>query len=188
MSDFNIAFALTMQSEVGSFFNINDPVVIQGLIDTPQHQRACGYVNVTGDSGGETKFGIAQNANPNIDVRDLTLAQALNIYQAKYWTPAHCDNMSSPLSAIHFDTVVNLGVGGAAKILQTALGVAADGNIGPSTLSALAAADIPSLCSSYLNARQARYNAIVAANPSQAKFLAGWTNRVNALEAWLSTQ
>lgn len=187
-TNFTIAFNLAMQSEIGSFFNPNDPAVIAGLIDTPAHRRAVGYVNVPGDAGGETKFGVAQNANGNVVVRTLTLQQALNIYQTKYWTPALCDNIPSPLSAIHFDSAVNLGVGGAAKILQTALGVTADGNIGPKTLAALAASDIPTVCTQYLNARQARYNAIVAANPSQAKFLAGWTNRVNALKAWLSTQ
>jgi len=188
-TDFITAFMLTMQSEVGPFFNITDPAVIQGLIDTQQHRYACGYINIQGDSGGTTKFGISQNNNPTVNVSTLTLAQAQNIYFNQYWTVAQCVNMSIPLSAIHFDSAVNLGVGTAAKFLQSALGVVSDGNIGPATLAALSACtDIPGLCIVYLNVRQAHYNSIVASNPGDAKFLTGWTNRVNALQAWVSSQ
>jgi lysozyme family protein len=188
-NDFITAFMLSMQTEVGPWFNANDPATQQGLIDTAQHRQACGYVNVAGDSGGVTKFGIAQTQNPSVNVSSLTLAGAQNIYFSQYWTPAHCVNIPTPLSAIHFDSAVNMGVGTAAKLLQTALGVTADGNIGPQTLGAVAACtDIPGLCSLYLNARQARYNLIVTNNPSQAQFLQGWTNRVNALQAWVTSQ
>jgi len=178
-----------MKEEVGPWYNPNDPAVINGLIDTPANRKACGYVNIAGDSGGLTKFGVAQNKVPNVNVKTLTLAQAQNIYLTQYWTPAQCDNIPSPLSALHFDTAVNMGVGAAAKLLQIALGVTADGNIGPKTLAAIAACrDIPGLCTKYLNARQARYNAIIAAKPVNAKFLKGWTNRVNRLRDFVASQ
>lgn len=183
------AFTLAMQSEIGAWFNPNDPATQQGLIDTPAHRRACGYCNIPGDAGGETKFGIAQNANRDVVVRTLTLAQAQNIYFIKYWLASQCDKIGTPLSAIHFDAAVNMGVGRAAKFLQTSVGVKPDGAIGAQTLAAIAKCpDLKKVCTQYLAARQSFYDSIVLNNPTQAKFAKGWANRIKSLSLWLSTQ
>lgn len=182
------AFNHAMKYEVGMLFNPADPVVLAGLIKTRANQMACGYVNDPVDRGGETKFGIAQNANPDVCVRTLTLAQAQKIYYDRYWLAAKCDKIASPLSLLHFDTAVNMGVGAAAKLLQTALGVVADGAIGPKTLAAISTKDLSELCTKYLNLKQARYDAIVRSNPSQGRFAKGWKTRNDDMRKFLGVK
>jgi lysozyme family protein len=187
--DFVKAFNYVMKYEVGNWFNPNDPATKSGLVNNKASRLACGYVNDPSDTGGETKFGIAQNANPDICVATLTLEQAQNVYFIRYWLAAKCDKIASPLSLLHFDTSVNMGVGGAAKLLQAALGLVADGDIGPKTLAAIAAIKNPSeLCTKYLNLKQARYDAIVKANPTQAKFAKGWKTRNDAMRTFLGVK
>ncbi len=59
-----------------------------------------------------------------------------DIYRARYWQPASCALLPDAIAAMHFDAAVNHGVGGAIRLLQAALAVAADGEIGPETLQA----------------------------------------------------
>ena len=59
-----------------------------------------GYVNDPEDPGGETKFGIAKKFNADVDIKNLTRAQAIEIYRAKYWTPAQCESLPWPLSLV----------------------------------------------------------------------------------------
>lgn len=76
-----------------------------------------------------TKFGIAANTYPHLDIRNLTLEQAKAIYQADFW-----NLLKAAHSAIKFqlfDAAVNHGYGNAIRILQRAVGVADDGQWGP---------------------------------------------------------
>jgi len=186
--DFVKAFNHAMKYEVGPAFNPNDVNVQNGVYKTKANKLACGYVNDPLDRGGETKFGIAQKANPDICVATLTLAQAQKIYFDRYWLVAKCDKIASPLSLLHFDTAVNMGPGAAAKLLQTALGVVADGAIGPKTLAAISTKNISELCTKYLNLKQARYDAIVKADPSQARFAKGWKARNDDMRKFLGVK
>ena len=88
------------------------------------------------DPGGLTKYGIAKAFHPNVDVANLTEAQALDIYRTEYWLAHKCDQMPFPVNIIVFDGEVNQGNYGA-EALQLSLGVTPDGNIGPVTLAAL---------------------------------------------------
>jgi lysozyme family protein len=188
-TEFDSAFALVMLSEVGSWFNPTDPATQQGLIDTPAHRKAVGYVNNPADPGGETKFGIAQKANPQVSIKTLTLEQAKNIYYNGYWLSGHCDKIATPLSAIHFDTVVNSGMMQAIKFLQTALGLTADGIWGPATMNAATScADPKSACAKYLDARQNFFDRLVVIEPQLAVFKKGWDARITMLHTWLSKQ
>jgi len=174
---FKAAFAHAMIYEIGAFFNVNDPETIAGLCETGAQKKKVGYVNIKEDTGGLTKYGVAKNANPEVDVQNLDLAGAMEIYERKYWIAAKCDQLQSPVSIMHFDCAVNMGVGRAAKFLQAAAGVTVDGAIGAKTIAAVDCTDPKVIIERYAAAREARYNAIVAANPSQAKFLKGWLRR-----------
>jgi lysozyme family protein len=99
---------------------------------------------------------------------------------------AHCDAMPSRLAVLHFDGAVNHGVGRAAKFLQTAAGVAADGDIGPGTMAAVNAANELALCNSVCDQREKFYRDIVAAKPVQAKYLNGWLRRVTEMRAFVT--
>lgn len=60
-----------------------------------------------GDGCGLTKFGICEKWNPDVDVKNLTIAQAKEIYLKKYWIPAGCDDQPFPLDLCLFDSQVN---------------------------------------------------------------------------------
>lgn len=60
-----------------------------------------------GDGAGLTKYGICEKWNPGVDVRNLTLEQAKDIYLKKYWIPAGCDQAAFPMDICLFDSQVN---------------------------------------------------------------------------------
>lgn len=95
-----------------------------------------GYVDHPSDPGGETKFGISKRAYPAEDLRNLTLARAATLYRRDYWDALGCGSLPGPLALLVFDAGVNCGVSRSAKWLQAAVGVAADGKVGPGTLAA----------------------------------------------------
>lgn len=86
-----------------------------------------GYSNDPDDRGGATNLGITQstldrarleiNGLPS-SVRNLTRAQAEEIYRVFYWEESKADMLPYPLCTLHFDGAVNHGVGGAGKLLQ----------------------------------------------------------------------
>ena len=93
------------------------------------------------DPGGLSKFGISHRAYPDLDIVNLTIDGAKAIYLRDYWNKCGCDALPSPLNFQVFDTAVNSGIIEAAKILQLALGVVADGHIGPATRAAIQGKD-----------------------------------------------
>ena len=162
-----------------------------------------GYSNDPDDRGGATNLGITQSTLDRAQleftglpssVKDLTRAQAEEIYRVFYWEASKADMMPYPLSTLHFDAAVNHGVGGAGKLLQKTLNnyaqkagldvrVDVDGAVGPKTLAALCQCldlkgNVSLICEIYCNEREKYYKAIVESNPSQGVFLCGWLNRL----------
>jgi lysozyme family protein len=99
-----------------------------------------GYVNNPYDPGGETNWGVTKNvARANGYTGSMSSMQrsdAIPIYKAAYWDKVLGDKMPMAIAFNVFDAAVNHGIYQASKFLQTALGVVADGNIGPATLAA----------------------------------------------------
>lgn len=112
-----------------------------------------GYVNNCHDSGGETKYGISKKAYPDLDICNLTLEQAKEIYKRDYWNRCKCDYLPDSLSVAVFDFAVNSGVSRAVKYLQTSLGVKADGIIGNQTLGAANRLPVKRVLEDYMNLR-----------------------------------
>lgn len=179
---FKLAFDHSMIYEVGSFWDSSDPAVIAGKIDTAANRKKVGYVNIKQDRGGETKYGIAKNANPDLNIKTLDLADAMEIYMARYWVVGKCDKLTFPLSFIHYDGCVNHGISRAAKILQQAVGASIDGKIGANTLNLANNRNVPNTIREVANIRREFYNNIVRRNPSQKIFLKGWMRRINEIE------
>lgn len=71
------------------------------------------------DPGGLSKYGISQRAYPKVDIRNLTLDSAKDIYLRDYWIPAGCDDLSTPLDIAVFSCAVNCGLSRARKILDS---------------------------------------------------------------------
>jgi len=97
------------------------------------------YSDDSNDPGGETKWGIARAAHPEIP--DATWASftrddALTIYRAQYWDAHRCGAMPWAWALAIFDGSVNQG--SVIALAQNTLGVHIDGKIGPETLDAMA--------------------------------------------------
>ena len=72
-------------------------------------EREGGYVNDPDDPGGETKYGISKKAYPKVDIKHLTLDDAVEIYKNDYWLPAKVEQLPEGLQGQYFDMVVNQG-------------------------------------------------------------------------------
>jgi lysozyme family protein len=102
------------------------------------------------DPGGLTKYGISLRAYPSFradGIRSLTEAEAIAIYKRDYWDWLKCDQLPARVAFILFDAAVNQGQPTAAKLLQLACNVHADGIIGDETLRAAQAVDPATLTS-----------------------------------------
>jgi lysozyme family protein len=86
-----------------------------------------GYVNDPHDAGGETNFGISKRQYPNVDIKNLSMAQAAAIYQRDYYAKVKGDAMPAWLALLLTDFAVNAGVGTAVRLLQRLLGQDVDG-------------------------------------------------------------
>jgi lysozyme family protein len=170
-----------MKYEVGGFWSLDNPGAIDGTSD-----KYTGYTNDPNDPGGETKYGIAENENPDIDVKNLNWEQAKHIYFDRYWIPSHCDDMPGRLAALHFDGSINIGLASAAKLIQRAVNVTVDGKIGQETIEAIKNADEIALCNSVCDERADYYRNIVQRKPTQAKYLRGWLIRVEEMRHFVT--
>lgn len=94
-----------------------------------------GYSNDPQDPGGETNFGISKRAYPGLNIASLTRSEAVEIYRRDYWDrlPA----LPPGIAVAVFDFAVNAGISRSIKTLQAAVGVNADGVVGPITRAAL---------------------------------------------------
>lgn len=137
-----------------------------------------GYSNHPTDPGGETMYGVtarvARAQGYTGAMRDLPLSEAKRIAKAAYWDAVRADELPAGVRFDVFDTAYNSGTGQAVKFLQRALGVKADGQLGPVTLAAAAAMDPERL--------QARFNGwrldFLNDLPTWPAFGRGWTQRV----------
>jgi lysozyme family protein len=104
-----------------------------------------GYSDDPDDPGGATNFGIILTelsawrgapVTPD-DVQNMTVEEATAIYQDWYWERANIGMLPSGINLIIFDHGVNVGPASAIKALQTIVGTAPDGILGPITIGAL---------------------------------------------------
>lgn len=75
-----------------------------------------GYVNDPNDPGGETKYGISKRSFPDLDIANLNLEKALDIYLENYWIPSNSNNLEWPLNLVHFNFSINAGLSAASNI------------------------------------------------------------------------
>ncbi len=159
-----------------------------------------GYTKDPQDPGGETKWGISKRSYPQLDIQNLTLDRAREIFYADYWQTSlsdtnqrsFCAEMAWPLNFVHFDCVVNIGNRKTARdgtvvwhrratmILQRALGVDDDGYPGPVTYKAILECDPLRIALKALTQRDFYYSAL---GSWSLKYQQGWHRRTNDLRA-----
>lgn len=154
-----------------------------------------GFVNDPADRGGATNRGVTiatwrqvgydKDGDGDIDTDDLRLiteADAVSrIMKPHYWDRWKADFiLSQSVANIVVDWVWASGKHGITNV-QRLLGVKADGIVGPKTLQALNAQDPRKLFEQIKAERRRFIRGIIAANPRQKKFEAGWLRRLEAI-------
>jgi len=134
--------------------------IIQKVFQREYPSEDKAFHNVKGDRGGPTKYGISQRAYPNLDIKNLTKEQAIEIAKRDYWDKNKVDQLDPALREVYFDTAFNKGSGAAKLFLERSGGDPVK----------------------FLDERQKYANEIVKQDPSQKKFQKGWSNRVNDLK------
>ena len=135
------------------------------------------------DPGGATMKGItlatyrSVKGNPHItkeELRNISDQEVADIYKQNYWDKVKGDDLPSGVDYAVFDASVNMGVGRASKLIQTAVGMPADGVIGNQTLQAMKNANPMDLIDKFSAEKDAFYKSL----PTFGTFGKGWLNRV----------
>ena len=141
-----------------------------------------GFVNHKFDPGGVTNLGVTRNVwkdwvKHDVDedeMRSLTPELVAPLYKARYWDACKCDDLMLGVDYVVFDSAVNMGPFRASKLLQTALGVTADGVIGRATIAAATAADPAELLENFNQGKEEFYKSLA----TFSTFGKGWLNRI----------
>jgi lysozyme family protein len=200
MADFRQVYEKTVAHEGGY---VNDPddrggETYQGIARR-YHPDWIGWQIIDAakdDTSGNFPNNLSGNAG-------LT-AQVEKFYLDNYWRPARLSQLDQEIAEEIFDTGVNQGLGTAVKYFQKALNalnrnakdypdMKVDGGLGPLTIAAykclLKTKNRPSRSHSkiikvllkLMNYYQMeRYVSIIDRDPSQEKFMFGWTERVSS--------
>ena len=127
-----------------------------------------GYVNDPHDPGGETKYGISKRAYPKLDIKNLTLEDALALYYRDYWYLAKSSGF--PLDVCVLDCAVNEGTKIATQFLQVSSG---DYQV-------------------YIQQRMEHYNALLHGkflnNPNRLVYQKSWYTRLNNLKKFIDVE
>lgn len=123
-----------------------------------------------------TKYGIAANTYPDIDIKNLTLDAAKAIYRRDWWDKIDAGHIDPAIVYQVWDFAVNAGMSTAKRALQRAVRVADDGQIGPITIRAIQSMSTGDVLLRF-NAQRLRHYTSLTTWPTYGK---GWTNRVAA--------
>ena len=167
------------QSFTTGQFSSSDPVFDKSM--NTIFRAEGGYVNDPFDSGGETKYGVSKNNNPDIDVKNITRADAENIAYERYYKKYGIDRLPDGIRGEVFQVGWACGPKVAVKQLQAALNVPKTGIVDNATIDA-AQNYSSDLRGEYLNIHRDYLIGITEYNPSQKKFLNGWMNRVELIK------
>lgn len=121
-----------------------------------------GYVFDPSDPGGETRYGIAKRSHPNVDIKNLTLQGALDIYLKEYWNCYQLEQLTSPLTVVVMDSYVQHNPNKVKQFITDAKG---DWN-------------------EIISHRRIYYLQLIEKNPTLFKFKNGWMARLTDLSKY----
>lgn len=182
---------------------VNDPVDRGGATKFGISLRFLvseGKIDLDGD--GVADFDLDMDGDiDGADIRKLTVGDAIFLYHRCFWQRLDAEAFVEPIGEMMFDQAVNGGLVAARKLLQRAINrclaqsnssqkpaqINEDGALGEKTRTAMEwvlrwnSLGLSALVTRYRMAVKDRYRAIVAANPSQRRFLKGWLRRADLL-------
>jgi lysozyme family protein len=146
-----------------------------------------GWADHPKDPGGATMKGItigtyAQWKGRKVtkaELRAITDDEVATIYRRKYWNVVRGDDLPAGLDLVAFDAAVNSGPARGARWLQQALGVNADGKVGPVTINAATGAYEPAVIERAIGFRLAFLRNL----KTWGTFGRGWQRRVDSVRA-----
>lgn len=121
-----------------------------------------------------TKFGICAMSYPHLDIINLTLFQAKEIYKRDWWDKFKMERFRPAMQYQMFDAAINHGMYNATRMLQWAVGAKADGIIGPNTLASVKATELNDLLLCFISERLVFMTDI----STWAEFGKGWARRI----------
>lgn len=121
-----------------------------------------------------TKFGIAAMTYPYVDILNLTVDTAKEIYKRDWWDKLGMHRYRPAMQYQMFDAAINHGMRRANKMLQRAVGVTDDGIIGDKTMAAVMDTDLDDLLMLFLAERLKYFTDIRTFD----KYGRGWVRRV----------
>lgn len=173
MSDFPPCLAFTLAEEGGYQCMQTDP----GNWST----GVCNYGTLVGTCRGISAPVLGAWLGPErIDALTPAYMQALpqsiagSIYGAQYWLPCGGPQLPAGVDLMVFDHAVNAGVRSSVRLLQSAVGAAPDGYMGPQTLAAVRHAAPGVLIDFLARMQDQAYHAM----PAAEHFLNGWLARL----------
>ena len=168
-----------------------------------EHEGPWDMLHKNEGENGLTFYGIYQSANPTwkgwdiinrylanepdikkcstilANVSDL-MELVYSLYKQKYWDRANLDLVENQHTATEiFIFGVNIGMGLAIKKTQELIGVVADGDVGPRTLSVLNSYDAKTFDIKF-DDKEITYYQELGKQPRFAKFEHGWENRARS--------
>lgn len=142
-------------------------IAVQFLVDkTDGFDAEGGYSNNPDDPGGETKYGISKRAHPELDIKNLTLEEAIDIYRSDYWDFYNLDAYPSPLCICLLDAYVQHRPSVVKPMISQCNG---DWRV-------------------FVILRRAFYDRLIQKNPSLAWARKGWKNRMDLLVKYCQMQ
>lgn len=126
-----------------------------------------------------TKYGISAMTYPNLDIKNLNLQAATDLYYKDWWLKYKLDQLNSAVAYQVLDAAVNHGPGNAIKMLQQSVGFtgkSVDGAIGPLTISAANKMDASELLIKFLAYRLQFMTDIKTFD----RYGRGWSRRVSS--------
>ena len=144
-----------------------------------------GWADHPADPGGATMKGITigtyrqwkGRAVTKAELKSISDEEVAAIYKRNYWDKVRGDDLPAGLDLVAFDAAVNSGPSRGARWLQTALGVAADGKIGPKTIAAAEAADAATAINRALDVRLSFLKGL----KTWPTFGKGWGRRIDGV-------
>lgn len=151
-------------------------------------QSEGGYTNDPEDPGGPTNFGITiydtrlyvKRDATAADVRALTKAQAVEIYEKKYWDALDADELPAGLDYTVVDYGVNSGVARSGRVLRHVLGLdTANWHVTQEVLDALKHRALTAVIRQVNDERSAFLHRLRTC----PRFCPGWNKRVASVKA-----
>jgi len=134
-----------------------------------------GVGTLVGTNGGITTLDM-----PGVDIEHLTTEQKIAYYLEHYWKSYYSQITSQIIANKIFDMGVLFGIATAVHMLQTTLGVVADGIFGPATLAEVNCSNAMVLLAEFQVALRDHAGAIAAGNSNDDQDLPDWLRRIDS--------